>query len=87
MEMSDQLQSLGLLNPQYPVDRSLSGLLSQSGCGGKEKKSQSQPVVEPGCPAHSLVTVLTELPQIRCNIIKEWNVKWTLLKNILAYRC
>jgi len=36
----------------------------QSEHGGKEKKIPSVPLQEskPGCPAHSLVTILTEIP-------------------------
>jgi len=42
---SGQLHALATLpprertEPQYPLDRRLSGDQSQSGCGGKEKKS------------------------------------------------
>jgi hypothetical protein len=50
-------------NPQYPWDRRLGGPQSQSGQGGEEKNSHHCPCRElnPGCPACSLVTILTEL--------------------------
>jgi hypothetical protein len=55
----------------YPGDRRLVRTLSQSGDGGKEKTSLHCPFKEPnpGCPAHCLFTILTELPQLQKHFI------------------
>jgi len=51
-------------SPRYPLERRLRVPQRQSEHGGKEKKIPSVPLQEskPGCPAHSLVTILTEIP-------------------------
>jgi hypothetical protein len=53
--------------PQYPLDRRLGGTQSCSGHSGEEKNSQPLPGIElknPDRPAHSLVTIPTELSQL-----------------------
>jgi len=47
--------------PWYPLDKRLGGSQSQSGPGSKERKSQPLLGSNPSHPAHSLVTILTEL--------------------------
>jgi hypothetical protein len=46
---------------RYPLDRRLGGSQSQSATRGKEKNLCSCQKLNPGLPAHSLITVLTEL--------------------------
>jgi hypothetical protein len=62
MEVSGQLHASAAL-PQYPFDRKLRGPQSSSERSGEEKKSLQSPCREsnPGRPARSLVTILTEL--------------------------
>jgi len=76
MEVSGQLHTLSLYlwgnNLWYPLDRTLSGSWNQSGCGGEEKISA--PTINPGHPPHSLVTILTELPQLHWLIYVSYNI-------------
>jgi hypothetical protein len=55
---------------QYPLDRIFGGTQSQTGCSGKEKKSNHYPCQEQnhGHPACSLVSILTDVTQnpIKC---------------------
>jgi len=52
-------------SPWYPLNRRLSGPQNQSGHSGEKI-----PIIAPagelnsGCPAHSLVSILTRLPQL-----------------------
>jgi hypothetical protein len=68
MEVSGQIDAQAALpqgkEPQYLMDRRRDGIQSRSGCGGEEKKYLTCPCPEsnPDRPAHSLVTILTELP-------------------------
>jgi len=55
---------------QYPLNRRLDGPQSQSGCNAEEKNSLPTRNPNPGHPAHSLVTMVTELP-------------WILLSNLI----
>jgi len=70
MEVSGQLHALAALplakSPKYPLDRRLAQPHSWSGCGGKEKTSLLNPCWEFNhrCPAHDLLSILTELPQL-----------------------
>jgi len=64
MEVNGQLHALAVLppwkEPLVPKDRRLGGPQGWTGCIGRV----SQPCQEmnPGYPAHSLVSILTELP-------------------------
>jgi hypothetical protein len=53
-------------SPQYPTGRRLGKSQSQSGHNGKEKKSHHFPFRElnPGHPASTLISILTELTQL-----------------------
>jgi len=53
-------------SPQYSLDRRLIGPQIQSWHSGKEKESYhcSCQELKRGCPAHSLVSILTELLQL-----------------------
>jgi hypothetical protein len=68
MEAFGQLHAPAALpkkkSPQYLMDRKLGGLRKQSGRSGEEKNSFHCPCRESnaGRPAHSLVSILTELP-------------------------
>jgi hypothetical protein len=66
-------------NLRYPLDRRLSGPQSCSGHNGEEKKSCYCPCQEfnPGCPACSLVYVLTELPQL-CGIFVHFTFSYII---------
>jgi hypothetical protein len=58
----------------YPLCRRLGGSQSPPGCGGKEQSPSPCWESNPGCPAHSLVTILTEFFQLIQNMIfKKWN--------------
>jgi hypothetical protein len=48
----------------YPFDRRVGGTQKRSGRRGKEKESFPCRDSNPGCPARSLVTILTELPRL-----------------------
>jgi hypothetical protein len=49
-------------NLQYLLEKRLGGSQNQSGHSGEEKKSLHCPCyINPSCPAHSIVTILTEL--------------------------
>jgi hypothetical protein len=51
-------------SPQYPLNRRPGGSQIHFGCGGKEKYPCSCQESNPGPPACSIVTILTELPQL-----------------------
>jgi len=79
--------------PRYPVDRRLSELQSRSGRDGEEKKSHHCPCRDfnPGRPARSLVTVLTDLHRlvvlgirVLCNISELWIQQFECLFVILV---
>jgi hypothetical protein len=57
---------------RYPLDRRLGGPQSRYGNGGEEEIIPSLPLrgINPGRPASSLVTIVTELPPHRKNNIK-----------------
>jgi len=87
MEVSCQLHAPATLaqgySPKYPSNRRLDGPQSWSGRGGKGKKSQHCTCWElnPGHSTHSLVSILTELPQLplksneKCNkSTHKWDV-------------
>jgi hypothetical protein len=67
-----------LLYLRCPLDRRLGGPQSQSGRGGGEEKKHPTPCWEqnPGSPAPSLVTILTELPRFPSNKHKRDYVLW-----------
>jgi hypothetical protein len=50
-------------NPLYPFDRRLGGPQSHSRCGSEEENPCSSWESNPGHPANSLVTILTEVSQ------------------------
>jgi len=52
-------------NPWYPLYRRLGGPQSQSGCSGEKKNPSPSWESNPGHPAHSLITILAELPQLQ----------------------
>jgi hypothetical protein len=54
--------------PRFPLDRRLGGPQCRSGSGGEEKNLYSCRESNPGRPAHSLVTIQTEL--LNCEIIR-----------------
>jgi hypothetical protein len=61
-------------SPWYSLDRRLGGPQNLSGCGGEEKNSQPPQGIKhqnPDPPAHSLVTILTELSWLSGYSIKE----------------
>jgi len=69
MEASGQLHASAVYpraeNLQYPMIRMLSGPQSRSGRGGEERKNSSScRVSNNGRPARSIVTILSELPQL-----------------------
>jgi len=61
-----------------PLVRRLSWPQSQSEYDNKEKKSLHWYKLNCSCPAHILVTVLTELPQLHCCIVNSIILKLTL---------
>jgi hypothetical protein len=57
-------------NPRYPLDRRLGGPQRRSGRGSEEKNSRNFPCWELNLVrrAHSMVTILTELPRLPWNL-------------------
>jgi hypothetical protein len=76
MEMSRHLYAPAALPPGkellYPLDRRLGGPQSRPGRGGEKKNSPHCPCQEsnPGRPARSLATIVTELSWIMNSKIK-----------------
>jgi hypothetical protein len=56
-----------------PLERRQGGSQRQSGCGGKEKNSHPCWELNPGYPAQSLFTTLTEISQVS-------PLSWTVFK-------
>jgi len=54
-------------SPRYPLDSRLYGPKSRTGCGGEEKNPYPCRKSNPGRPARSLVTILTEVPRVFTN--------------------
>jgi hypothetical protein len=67
-------------NSRYPLVRKLCEPQSRCGRGCKEKNPSPCLESKPGCPAHSLVTILTELPRLLdscpwCYFVTEWRME------------
>jgi hypothetical protein len=78
MEVSSQLQAPAAYSQGkshcYPLDMSLGGPQSRSGCGGEDKNSQLSPGIEPlnpDRPAHS-----PALYRLSCH--GSWLYRWSL---------
>jgi hypothetical protein len=56
------------MGPRFSPDRRMRGPQSQSGSGGEEKRSLPSQELNSGCSAHSVVTILTELPRHYKNV-------------------
>jgi hypothetical protein len=62
MEVSGQIRNQTALFPGKEDPRRLGGPQSRSGRVGEEQNSSRYRETNPGRPAHSLVTILTEVP-------------------------
>jgi hypothetical protein len=60
--------SMGKYSPVAILDRKLGGVKSHSGRGGEEKNSQPLPRIRPWSYSDTLVTILTELLRLLCDV-------------------
>jgi hypothetical protein len=76
------------VSPHYPLDKRLDGLSSWSEHGGKEKKSYYFLCQElkPRHPDHSLITILTELPQLLTHLDVHMNHMAITYKLYVIYK-
>jgi hypothetical protein len=82
MEVNGQLQASAALpqgkEPPIPLDRRLGGPQSRAGRSDEEEKSHHWACRElnPGRPARSLITILTELPLLQFIPSTHWTGGW-----------